>query len=93
MGFSVCRHTSLRPVRGGSESEVGMSQTPEPSVNDIPDNELLGRAVRDFRPIKRGDGGIYRFVAVMNRFGLGSTYAQQLCCRFGTDPYEKVHRS
>ncbi len=70
-----------------------MTQTPEPSVNDIPDNELLGRVVRGFRPIKRGDGGIYLWDAVMNRFGIRPTYAKQLCCRFGMDPYKKVHRS
>ena len=62
------------------------------SVNDIPDNVLLGRAIRDFRPIKRGDGGIYRWAAVMVRFGLGSTYARQLCRRFGMDPDEKVRK-
>lgn len=31
-----------------------------------------------------------RWIAVMKTFGLGSTYAQQLCIRFGLDPDEKV---
>lgn len=62
------------------------------SVNDIPDAELLGRAVRGFKPIKRGDGGIYRWAAVGARFALGSTYAHQLCRRFGLDPDEKVRK-
>lgn len=60
----------------------------EPSVNDISDGELLGRAVRmRFRGRSRGHP---RWVLVMERFGLGSTYAKQLCRKFGSDPDEMV---
>jgi hypothetical protein len=61
----------------------------EASVNDIPDAELLGRAVRNARPRYRAHP---RWVGVMEVFALGSTYAQQLCRRFGLDPDEKVKR-
>lgn len=54
-------------------------------VNDISDAELLGRAVRNCKP-KIGDP---RWSAVSARFALGSTYAAQLCRRFGVDPHER----
>lgn len=62
----------------------------EQSVNDIPDNELLGRAVRTARA--RGRGYMPRWVGVSEAFALGSTYSQQLCRRFGLDPDERVKR-
>lgn len=58
-------------------------------VNDIPDAELLGRAVRECRP-RRRYGKLPRWAAVSDQFVLGSTYAHQLCRRFGVDPDEKV---
>lgn len=66
------------------------NDTIEQSVNDIPDNELLGRAVR----AARGRTGRInpRWVGVADSFGLGSTYSRQLCRRFGVDPDEKVKR-
>lgn len=60
------------------------------SVADIPDHELLRRAVLSFTPVKTG--GRPRWSAVMRRFQLGSTYANQLCERFGVDPDTMVHR-
>lgn len=55
-------------------------------VNDIPDAELLCRVLR-----RRGRGRkMERWVRTMDEFILGSTYAQQLCRRFGCDPDEKV---
>lgn len=62
-------------------------------VNNIPDEKLLGRAVRGARSHKHRKGQKHwRWVAVMDTFGLGSTYAHQLCRRFGLDPEEKVAR-
>lgn len=61
-----------------------------PSVNDIPDNELVGRVVRNIKP-SRGRRQ-ERWVAVMDAFALGSTYAQQLCLKYGKDPDEMVKR-
>lgn len=58
-------------------------------VNDIPDTELLCRAVRSFRPVKRS-GGVPRWEAVSRIFMLGSTYSAQLCRKFGMDPDERV---
>lgn len=62
----------------------------ERTVNDIPDEELLGRAVRSGKRARHG--GQPRWVRVMDLFGLGSTYAHQLCRRYGMDPDEKVRR-
>lgn len=53
------------------------------SVNDIPDDELLRRAVRF-----AGKRGHPKVAAVMDAFALGSTYAYQLCRRYGVDPDE-----
>lgn len=62
-------------------------------VNNIPDEKLLERAVRSARSrdCRKGQEH-WRWVAVMDAFGLGSTYAHQLCRRFGLDPDEKVKR-
>lgn len=59
-------------------------------VNDIPDNELLGRAVRNCRA--RQSGKSPRWVGVSDTFTLGSTYSMQLCRRYGVDPDELVGR-
>jgi hypothetical protein len=61
------------------------------SVNDIPDNELLRRVVTNCRAAARRKH--YRWVAVMETFGLGSGYSMELCQRFGLDPDELVKRS
>lgn len=63
-----------------------------PSVADIPDEELLRRAVTSARGKYRAGFGHMRWQAVMTCFGLGSTYAHQLCRRFGLDPEEVVKR-
>lgn len=55
-------------------------------VDNISDSELVRRAVRTCRGKRRGP----RWVAVMEMFGLGSTYAHQLCRKHGLDPDEKV---
>lgn len=63
------------------------------SVADIPDEELLRRAVCSARDRSARKGyRHWRWVAVMDTFALGSTYAQQLCQRFGLDPDEEVRR-
>jgi len=63
------------------------------TVADIPDAELLGRAVRTARPAadRKGSKGM-RWVGVMSAFSLGSTFAYQLCRRFGLDPDEVVKK-
>ena len=54
------------------------------TVADIPDNELLRRVVQTVtRKPRRQE---FAWAAVMTAFGLGSTYASQLCRRFGIDP-------
>ena len=63
------------------------------TVADIPDAELLKRAVRAARSQDYRKGYPHpRWVAVMYVFALGSTYAGQLCRRFGLDPDEEVRR-
>ena len=57
------------------------------TVADIPDADLLERAVRSAgRLLPRQ----VRWAHVMDVFALGSGYAQQLCARFGLDPDEEV---
>lgn len=62
-------------------------------VNDIPDAELLGRAIRSARVTRGRARDLHpRWIGVSDAFLLGSTYAQQLCRRFGLDPDEMVNR-
>ena len=56
-------------------------------VNDIPDNELLGRAVRGCRSRR---GKVPMWSAIADQFSLGSTYSHQLCRRYGVDPEQVV---
>lgn len=63
------------------------------SVSDIPDNELLRRVVTNCRADVPKSRKHYRWVAVMETFGLGSSYSMELCQRFGLDPDELVKRS
>ena len=60
-------------------------------VNDISNNELVGRAIRSAR---RRHGRVKQplWASVVDMFGLGSTYAKQLCQRYGLDPDEHVRR-
>lgn len=53
----------------------------------ITDEELLARAVRCCRKSRRYHT---RAEAVMHTFVLGSTYARDLCRRFGLDPDDRV---
>jgi hypothetical protein len=63
------------------------------TVASIPDEELLRRAVMTCRSRDRNKGVNHpRWVAVMDAFMLGSTYAWQLCARFDLDPDEMVQR-
>lgn len=59
-------------------------------VNDIPDEQLLSRAVRNARPRK---GRVPRWSAVADAFALGSTFSIQLCRRFGLDPDQQIGRT
>lgn len=64
------------------------------SVDDIPDADLLRRAVGCCRDNGAPSGFKHpRWVAVMETFALGSTYSYQLCRRFGFDPEEMVKRT
>lgn len=62
-------------------------------VSEIPDDELLRRAVHAARKRTARKGEKHpRWVAVMDAFLLGSNYAGQLCRRFDLDPSEEVSR-
>lgn len=57
------------------------------TVADIPDADLLRRVMPNIgRHLHRAP----RWVHVADAFGLGSTYAGQLCRRFGLDPFTQV---
>lgn len=63
------------------------------TVYDIPDETLLRRAVKNARSREYNKGRKHwRWVAVQDTFGLGSTYSHQLCRRFDLDPEEYVKR-
>jgi hypothetical protein len=62
----------------------------EPSVNDIPDVELIRRAIGSIRTIKRPGAGVPRWSVVARQFCLGSTFAAELCRRHGFDPEQRV---
>jgi hypothetical protein len=53
------------------------------------DAALLERAVRNVRPRQPRSP---RWAAVAGAFGLGSSYAAQLCERFGLDPDDQLKR-
>jgi hypothetical protein len=57
-------------------------------LSDLSDQELLKRAVQGARAHRAGPAP--RWVAVMDTFSLGSTYAAALCRRFGLGPDEVV---
>jgi hypothetical protein len=61
------------------------------TVFSISDADLIKRAVKSARPRNRYEAP--RWAAVMDAFGLGSTFAWQLCERFGLDPDEPVKGS
>lgn len=58
-------------------------------VSDISDEDLVRRAVRNARPREVGIE-VPRWSAIGETFGLGSTYATELCRRFGLDPHEQL---
>jgi hypothetical protein len=63
-----------------------------PDVNDIPDNELLQRVIRNLAKRGRSREKLPLWSIVGDKFALGSGYSQQLCRRFGLDPDEIVRR-
>lgn len=57
------------------------------SLFEISDRSLVERAVRNAKPSQAGKAP--KWVAVMDTFALGSTYAYQLCRDFDLDPDEE----
>lgn len=61
--------------------------------NGIPLEELVRRATKSARSRNLRKGMKHpRWIAVMDTFGLGSTYAHDLCRRFDLNPNELVKR-
>jgi len=56
-------------------------------VSDISDEDLLRRAVANARPRQRRQ---VRWAIIMDLFGLGSTYSQELCARFDLNPDDEI---
>lgn len=70
-----------------------MGEVKSGTVADISDEELLRRVVTQCRyRYGLSSGRHQRYLAVMDNFMLGSTYAAQLCRRFDLDPNEMVKR-
>lgn len=68
-----------------------MSTQPPRTVASIPDDHLLKRAVELARPkTLRGE---VRWHVVGKVFGLGSTFSQQLCARYGIDPDALINKN
>lgn len=67
----------------------GHTTDPNPprTVASIPDDMLLQRAMLNIRPAQRKTA---RWALVMDTFALGSTFAHQLCHRFGLDPDDEL---
>lgn len=61
-------------------------------VNDIPDNKLLERVLRNMMRRGRSRDKLPLWSIVADNFALGSGYACQLCRRFGLDPDQIVKR-
>jgi hypothetical protein len=74
------------------EADGTVRNTDKHTVADIPDAALLERAVRGARSDRYGRRKHMRWVAVSEKFSLGSTYAHQLCRRFNLNPDEEVRR-
>jgi hypothetical protein len=57
-------------------------------VTDYTEKDLVERAIMNAHPRECGESE--RWVAVMDTFGLGSTYARELCVLHGLNPDDKV---
>jgi len=61
------------------------------SVSEIPDEELLRRAVKSCRDVTARKRYKYsRWQAVHHTFALGHWFSRELCIRFGLDPDEQI---
>lgn len=80
---------SIEEAVARATSRPAMSET----FNEIPLEELVRRATRNARSRTARKGQKHpRWVAVMDTFALGSTYAHDLCRRFNLDPDELIKR-
>lgn len=61
-------------------------------VNDIPENELLGRVLRHLESHGRSRVKVPLWSIVGDHFSLGSGYSMQLCRKYGIDPDKMVKR-
>ena len=70
--------------------QIDLSRLPGeyPSVTDYSDADMVKRAVTNARPHRCGDSP--RWVAVMDAFALGSSFAHELCRLHGLNPVEVV---
>lgn len=59
-------------------------------LRELTAEQLVERALRNARPRAVG-GSEVRWSAVADAFGLGSTYATELCKKFGLNPDEQVN--
>ena len=64
--------------------DASVAAAQERTVADIPDDELVRRALN--AAVNRGPKRRYAWAKVQDAFLLGSTYSWQLLERFGLDP-------
>lgn len=76
----------------GPEKKIELRVWGDRSVANIPDEELIASVFRSLQSGSPRSGGRPMWVAVMDAFTLGSTYAHQLCERFGVDPDKLVRK-
>jgi hypothetical protein len=75
-----------RSTHGEYKSQAMTDMHQEASVRDIADSDLVCRALHNLKPTRN----FPLWVRVMDAFGLGSTYAFQLCRIHGFDPDAKT---
>jgi len=84
--------TSLGPTPNKRDA-MQLIHTPHPKEGNVPVTDyspesMVVRAIRNAKPRQCGEAP--RWVAVMDTFALGSTFAAQLCRIHGLDPDEMV---
>lgn len=85
--------TAIPGIRVQMNAPAALLNPRPRGVDSIPDTELLRRAMETACSRKHNKGVKHPlWVAVMDWFMLGSTYARELCLRFNIDPDKEVSR-
>lgn len=90
-GFEVLKALRKKFVIAEIPAKKEEADPNQSTVRSIPNDVLVRRAVRSALP--RSFGEVPRWSAVADAFGLGSTFATELCRIHGIDPHEKMRRT